>query len=508
MRRSLLTTPGRVLAVALLLLASFAPAASFRPEVALAQTCGEVAPSQQKACPLPWEGTFTGFIRDARGMYVYRLEADEPGLRLHLELTNLPADYDLYVVSGEGEVLAASVQRGTASEHLVMTLPDAGSYFVYVAVSQNRPVVPDQPFTLSVALRPPSDEDAAPVDALPVDDAALAEPVDFSGQTVRLVLSAEAGGATDATARLLAPILADLLPGQPAVQVENQPGVSNMQAAREVLTAPPVADEVSVVVYNPFSAATSGLYLMGNGSSPGLQGFNPAKQAVYLGQVDALPPTPSLCARTDRVKDLDDLLGRTRPLLVGVAGGYDTALVRWSIDVGFPLRWLGGYPNLRFLTMGFNEGEVDAIATCRQSDLDRNPSWLANDEITPLFYWNEPAAQLQAAQAAGRYPWYRHVAVVKALTPDQQTVLDVLNAVGTGSAVYAVSSQTPPAVAHALQIAFQQAVANEVFGQGMQAEQLPVAFEGPEALQATDQALAALSPEARTLLRQALGLVY
>ena len=91
--------------------------------------------------------------------------------------------------------------------------------------------------------------------------AAAAAPAaaDFRGRTVHLVVGYAPGGGFDATARLLAPMLSQALPGTPTVVVENMPGADSLVAAKTVLTGPPRGQDINVVIYIATLLARSSL---------------------------------------------------------------------------------------------------------------------------------------------------------------------------------------------------------------------------------------------------------
>jgi tripartite-type tricarboxylate transporter receptor subunit TctC len=61
--------------------------------------------------------------------------------------------------------------------------------------------------------------------------AALAdEPVSLKGKTVTMIVASPPGGGTDTSGRLIAPLLANLLPGKPSVIVRNIPGAEGVTA--------------------------------------------------------------------------------------------------------------------------------------------------------------------------------------------------------------------------------------------------------------------------------------
>src|SRR5205823_754739 len=70
-------------------------------------------------------------------------------------LTDLPADYDLYLVDESGAVLAQSVQDGSTPEVIDAELPP-GRYLLYVHVDQSLVADPDNPYRVQLSLGPPS----------------------------------------------------------------------------------------------------------------------------------------------------------------------------------------------------------------------------------------------------------------------------------------------------------------------------------------------------------------
>ncbi|HEV7664098.1 MAG TPA: hypothetical protein VGQ62_11225 [Chloroflexota bacterium] len=343
---------------------------------------------------------------------------------------------------------------------------------------------------------------AAAATAAPVATAATAAAgaVDFKGKTIHLIVGYSAGGGFDATARLLAPHLQAALTGNPTIVVENMPGADSLLAAKTVLSGPQRGNDINIVVYISTLLVKSVL-------SGGLDGFLPESESVYLGKPDAAPQTLALCAHKTAVKDLDSFTNLKQPMKVaGLTGSsYYDALLRWSKEVGLPIDPVFGYAATAQMILAFNQGEVDAMPACRDIDLTQNPNWLDNDEITPLFYFAESGETLKKAQAAGKYPWFKHVAAARSVTPEQRTVLDTLNAVNTGVDVYAVSKQTPPATSSALRDGFSRAVQSDAYVKDMNGRQLAVGFQSPDAIDATITTIRNASPDTREFIKRTLG---
>jgi hypothetical protein len=323
---------------------------------------------------------------------------------------------------------------------------------------------------------------------------------DFSGKTIHLVVGYTAGGGFDANARVLAPHLQSALKGNPTVVVENQPGADSLVAAKTVLTGPQRGDDISVVVFVSTLPIKSVL-------NNGIEGFSPEKEAAFIGMPDAAPTLIALCARKSVVASLDAFLARGQPIKVGglTGGSYYDALLRWTKEAGYPIDIVFGYAATAPMILAFNQGEVDAIPACRDQDIQQNPDWLDQDQITPLFSFVALPDALKKAQASGKYPWLKNVLEIKPVSADLKAVFDTINTVNTGTNMYAVNKATPAPVLAALQAGFKQAVMSTGFVGDMQKRQLSVGYKSPEDIASTLRSLDSASPSVRQLLTKMLG---
>ncbi len=112
---------------------------------------------------------------------------------------------------------------------------------------------------------------------------------------------------------------------------------------------------------------------------------------------------------------------------------------------------------------------------------------------------------LKKAQASGKYPWLKNVLDVKPVSPDLKAVFEMINAVNTGTNIYAANKATHAPVLAALQAGFKQAVTSDAFVSDMQKRQLLVGYKSPEDITATLQSLNSASPSVRQLLSKILG---
>jgi tripartite-type tricarboxylate transporter receptor subunit TctC len=341
---------------------------------------------------------------------------------------------------------------------------------------------------------------ATPPASAPTPAAAAKEAVDFTGKTIHLVVGYTAGGGFDANARVLAPHLQSALKGNPTIVVDNQPGADSLVAAKTVLTGPQRGDDINVVVFVSTLPVKSVL-------NNGIEGFSPEKEAAFIGMPDAAPTQIALCARKSVIASLDAFLARGQPIKVGglTGGSYYDALLRWTKEAGFPIDIVFGYAATAPMILAFNQGEVDAIPACRDQDLQQNPDWIDQDQITPLFSFVAMPDALKKAQAGGKYPWLKNVLDAKPVSADLKSVFETINAVNTGTNMYAVNKATPAPVLAALQAGFKQAVTSAAFVGDMQKRQLSVGYKSPEDVAATLQSLNTASPSVRQLLAKMLG---
>jgi hypothetical protein len=133
-------------------LAAWIGAAIDPPDQAMATdlpVCIGPADVRDTACPLRANTPVAGYLSasGATDTYVFSLSAPAD---ISLDLTNLPADYDLYLSDGSGALLAQSIQEGTVPEQIAASL-EAGTYYVYVHVDVGRDSDPHDPYTLELS---------------------------------------------------------------------------------------------------------------------------------------------------------------------------------------------------------------------------------------------------------------------------------------------------------------------------------------------------------------------
>jgi hypothetical protein len=104
---------------------------------------------------------YEGYIDQKNDIDYFYLEIDSPQI-VRLSLTDLPpdADYDLYLVTGEEDILSDSANSGQADEFIEYTTSSVGVFYVLILPFRNFSVT--QPYALQLELAPaptPSGED-------------------------------------------------------------------------------------------------------------------------------------------------------------------------------------------------------------------------------------------------------------------------------------------------------------------------------------------------------------
>jgi hypothetical protein len=116
------------------------------------------------ACALYPGGSAAADIPSPGDNRIYRFDQPLQVAIVHADLTDLPADYDLFLVDQSGTVVLESAGEGTSPEAVDGVLP-TGSYLLYVHSDPGRDVQPEVPFQLHLEIMtapPPTLEAAAP----------------------------------------------------------------------------------------------------------------------------------------------------------------------------------------------------------------------------------------------------------------------------------------------------------------------------------------------------------
>jgi hypothetical protein len=154
-------------------------------------------------CPLSDGAVVGGYIRVLGGRNYFWFGVNTPDTHVSIRLTDLAADYDLYLFSGQTAdpnlPIVRSVTPDTEPEAIDAVLHDVGTYVIEVVDDPSILNAPDVPYTLSFALQP------APPAPTPEPPPPLAAPTPTPAPAVSLVaVPAVVGQSPSSAARLIA----------------------------------------------------------------------------------------------------------------------------------------------------------------------------------------------------------------------------------------------------------------------------------------------------------------
>ncbi len=192
--------------------------------------------------------------------------------------------------------------------------------------------------------------------------------------TIRLLVSSEAGGGYDAYSRLLARHMGKFIPGNPTFIVQNMPGGGGLVGANHVYNVAPKdgpgIGNVQRLV--PF------IQIMGE---PG-----PKFETGKFNWLGSLASEATVCVswHTTKVKTFEDL--KKIELIVGGSGPNDSETVPALLNniLGTKFKIVSGYPSSTAATLAVERTEVDGICSSYSSLITRNGYWFKDKKINVL----------------------------------------------------------------------------------------------------------------------------
>jgi hypothetical protein len=116
----------------------------------LQSVCLAASPLPAAPCAAGDGISVSGAIQNSGDTLTLDLFVPSAGVHVAADLSDLPADYDMYLSEASGNVLAASAHEGLTPEHIDADLP-GGTYYLYVHSDPGRAVDPFDPFQLQVS---------------------------------------------------------------------------------------------------------------------------------------------------------------------------------------------------------------------------------------------------------------------------------------------------------------------------------------------------------------------
>ena len=176
----------------------------------------------------------------------------------------------------------------------------------------------------------------------------------FEGKVVTFIVAYPPGGGVDASARLIAPFLAKLLPGKPDIIVQNRPGADGMNAANYFANQVK-ADGLTII------AGSGGITSPVNYKKPDAK-YDPTKFS-YFGGVARSGSVMLISAAAEK-----RLLDKTAdPVIMGAFGTTpypSQQITAWGVEfLGWNAKWVMGYRGISDVSLALERGEVEMTST-------------------------------------------------------------------------------------------------------------------------------------------------
>jgi tripartite-type tricarboxylate transporter receptor subunit TctC len=200
----------------------------------------------------------------------------------------------------------------------------------------------------------------------------------YKGKTVRIVVGIGVGSGYDINARLLARHMANYIPGNPTVIVQNQPGAGSLTMTNQLFAS------------GPFGGTVIGASFNGMPTTPLLQPaaarFDPNK-LIWLGSTNR--ETQALYVwHTVPVQTMDDI--KSKEIVMGAqAPGstqYDFPMVANSL-FDFKFKVITGYQATPKIHLAMESGEVHGTIANWSTLKAISTNWLEEKKIRILSQW-------------------------------------------------------------------------------------------------------------------------
>jgi tripartite-type tricarboxylate transporter receptor subunit TctC len=205
---------------------------------------------------------------------------------------------------------------------------------------------------------------------------AAAQPFDFSGKNLHMIIGFGAGGGYDLWARTLARHIGKHLPGNPTVVPQNMPGAGSFIAANHIYSVAPKDGTVIGIIardapLGPITGASGARF-----------------DATKLSWIGSPTTETNICIRyhTAQVKTVQDLF--EKELIIGDTGpGTGTRVYPKALAgiLGLKFKLVGGFPASTNVFLAMERGEVEGICESLDSVVNRKPDWIPSGRISVLF---------------------------------------------------------------------------------------------------------------------------
>lgn len=202
---------------------------------------------------------------------------------------------------------------------------------------------------------------------------AQADPAEFyRGKTITVLVGSGAGGGYDTHTRILIRHMADLIPGQPRMMVQNMPGASGMVAINHLAAIASRDGTVFLGAHNTLPLEP----LMGRETAR----FDPAQ----LSWVGSIGKQTNVCImwHESSVKTLYDVFEREVLVSSTGASGWRSIMPRlYNATAGSRFRVIEGYDTTGSM-LALERREVDGICTTYETLASTQQDWLQHNRVT------------------------------------------------------------------------------------------------------------------------------
>ena len=201
----------------------------------------------------------------------------------------------------------------------------------------------------------------------------------FRAKTVTLYIGTGAGGGYDTYGRLVSRHIGRMLPGNPAVVVQNMPGASSLVLTNFMYNKAP-RDGSAIAVIN--QAMPMEQLLQNEGIAYDANRFN------WIGRVSSAVET-GIVWHTTPVKTIADVM--TRETLVGGTGPTSsTVFVPYLLNnlAGTKFKVITGFNGTNEIGLAMERGEVEGSGTPMESLKSYRANWVREGKIRVIVLWS------------------------------------------------------------------------------------------------------------------------
>jgi tripartite-type tricarboxylate transporter receptor subunit TctC len=300
------------------------------------------------------------------------------------------------------------------------------------------------------------------------------EPVSFRGKTIAVIVGSPAGGGTDASARLIASLMANYLPGKPAVLVRNIPGAQGITAMNYFVKQ--VAPDGLTVVMASTTQADPLLYRKAQAQ------FDPTTFA-FVGGVGRGGTV--LLLRKESEPRLHST--SAAPVMMGALGGVPRSGMQttaWGVEfLGWNAKWVLGYRGTSDLMIALERGEIDMTST---ANLFQVQKFLDNGRFRTLVQSGAlHGGKIVPRPEFGDAPLFTELIQSRIKDPIAQKAFDYWSSLTSLDKWFALPPHTPEPFVRAYRAAYKAAAADPEFaelGKRISEDIDPMAYEDVELL--------------------------